>query len=175
VEPLHNIQLFIETYRFIRSHVCNPGMEERVFQQTTLQTPWPLIPAGSSAGAVMPFKLCNAPKLHCSSCQWHPYSILLLCLLGFPTPPRTTLEVGWWPQRPEPQSAASMTVLWSFHTWNLQGQISDWFYCGLEQITWRWSRVLVSIWLSVGRAIKVMLTFFKDRLAQWMMVRGGNI
>jgi hypothetical protein len=36
----------------------------------------------------------------------------------------------------EPQSAASVAVLWSFHTWNLQGQISPTdFYCSLEQMT----------------------------------------
>jgi hypothetical protein len=52
----------------------------------------------------------------------------------------------------EPQSTASMAVLRSFHTWNLQGQISltD-FYCGLEQITCGDGllSVPVSIYLSV--------------------------
>lgn len=47
------------------------------------------------------------------------------------------LEVGWWPSTPlEPQSAATMHLLRSFHTWNLQGQISPTdFYRGLEQLT----------------------------------------
>jgi len=47
------------------------------------------------------------------------------------------LEVGWWPSTPlEPQSAASMAVLQSFHISNLQGQISPTdFYRGLEQMT----------------------------------------
>jgi len=47
------------------------------------------------------------------------------------------LEVGWWPSTPlEPQSAASMAVLRSFHILNLQGQVSPTdFYQSLEQIT----------------------------------------
>jgi hypothetical protein len=47
------------------------------------------------------------------------------------------LEAGWWPSTPlEPQSAASMAVLRSFHILNLQGQISPTdFYRSLEQMT----------------------------------------
>ena len=47
------------------------------------------------------------------------------------------LEAGWWPSTPlEPQSAASMAVLRSFHISNLQGQIAPTdFYRGLEQMT----------------------------------------
>jgi CxC2 like cysteine cluster associated with KDZ transposases len=54
-----------------------------------------------------------------------------------PLPREQLLEVGWWPSTPlEPQSAASMAVLRSFHAWNLQGQISPTdFYRGLEQLT----------------------------------------
>src|SRR5882757_2446082 len=56
---------------------------------------------------------------------------------GAPTPREQLLEAGWWPSTPlEPQSAASMAVLRSFHILNLQGQIppTD-FYRSLEQMT----------------------------------------
>ncbi|KAF8222307.1 hypothetical protein L208DRAFT_1077656, partial [Tricholoma matsutake] len=53
-----------------------------------------------------------------------------------PTPCEQLLEAGWWPSTPlEPQSVASMAVLWSFHILNLQGQISPTdFYQSLEQM-----------------------------------------
>ena len=59
------------------------------------------------------------------------------CDAALATPREQLLEVGWWPSTPlEPQSAATMTVLRSFHIWNLQGQISPTdFYRGLEQMT----------------------------------------
>jgi hypothetical protein len=53
-----------------------------------------------------------------------------------PTPCKQLLEASWWPSTPlEPQSAASMAVLQSFHILNLQGQIAltD-FYRSLEQM-----------------------------------------
>lgn len=56
---------------------------------------------------------------------------------GAPPPRDQLLEVGWWPATPrEPQSAATMRLLRSFHVWNLQGHISPTdFYRGLEQLT----------------------------------------
>ena len=56
---------------------------------------------------------------------------------GAPTHREQLLEAGWWPSTPlEPQSAASMAVLRSFHILNLQGQISPTdFYRSLEQMT----------------------------------------
>ena len=73
----------------------------------------------------------------------------------FPSACKQLLEVGWWPSTPlEPQSTALMTILQSFYTWNLQGQIflTD-FYYGLKQITCDdgLSSVPVSIYLSVGQ------------------------
>jgi hypothetical protein len=56
---------------------------------------------------------------------------------GAPAHRNQLLEVGWWPSTPlEPQTAATMNVLRSFHIFNLQGQISPTdFYRGLEQMT----------------------------------------
>ncbi|KAF8233688.1 hypothetical protein L208DRAFT_1265416, partial [Tricholoma matsutake] len=78
------------------------------------------------------------------------------CDANLVTPCEQLLEIGWWPSTPlEPQSAATMTVLWSFHIWNLQGQISPTdFDCALEQMTNGdgLSHVPVSLSTSVGAA-----------------------
>ena len=67
----------------------------------------------------------------------HTINLDFCCCDGAPLPWEQLLEVGWWPSTPlEPQSAASMTVLRSFHVWNLQGQITPTdFYRSLEQLT----------------------------------------
>jgi len=58
-----------------------------------------------------------------------------------------------------------MTILRSFHIWNLQGQISPTdFYCGLEQVTNEDGLLRVPV-CGCG-----MLMPLKDRLTQWMLM-----
>jgi hypothetical protein len=129
--------------------------KNRFFQQTTLQSLGLCIQLGHPLGQSCPFRA----RTHQNFVVIHVNGIHLINLdfcacSGSPTPREQLLEVGWWLSTPlEPQSTASMTVLRSFHTWNLQGQISltD-FYCGLEQMTCGdgLSSVLVSIYLYVA-------------------------
>lgn len=125
------------------------------FQRTTLQTLGLRIQLGHPLGQSCPFRA----RAHQNFVVIHVNGIHLINLdfcacSGSPTPREQLLEVGWWPSTPlEPQSAASMAVLRSFHTWNLQGQISSTdFYRGLEQMTCGngLSSVPVSIYLFVA-------------------------
>lgn len=87
-------------------------------------------------------------------------------------PHEQLLEVGWWPSMPlKLQSAASMIVLWLFHTWNLQGQISPTdFYHGLEQITCSNGLLVVPVSINLFCSLGLSLMFSKDHLAQWMLM-----
>jgi len=108
------------------------------FQRTTLQSLGLRVQLGHPLGQPCPFRA----RAHQSFVVIHVNGVHLINLdfcacSDSPLPREQLLEVGWWPSTPlEPQSAASMTVLRSFHAWNLQGQISSTdFYRGLEQMT----------------------------------------
>ena len=108
------------------------------FQRTTLQSLGLRIQLGHPLGQLCPFRA----RAHQNFVVIHVNGIHLINLdfcscSNSPTPREQVLEIGWWPSTPlEPQSTASMTVLRSFHTLNLQGQISSTdFYRGLEQMT----------------------------------------
>jgi len=92
---------------------------------------------------------------------------------GAPTHRKQLLEVGWWPSTLlESQTAATMSLLWSFHIWNLQGQISPTdFYYGLKQMTSGegLEDIPASCLWPLTRDITVLISF-KDRLAQWMLM-----
>ncbi|KAH9957063.1 hypothetical protein BGW80DRAFT_1129202, partial [Lactifluus volemus] len=67
----------------------------------------------------------------------HLVNISFCGCLGAATHCDQLLEVGWWPSTPlEPQTAATMSALRSFHITNLQGHVSptDFYRC-LEQTT----------------------------------------
>ena len=108
------------------------------FQQTTLQSLGLRVQLGHQPCQSCPFRV-QAHKdfvvIHINGI--HTISLDFCSCPNSPTPPEQLLEVGWWPSTPlEPQSAASMAVLRSFHAWNLQGQLSPTdFYRGLEQMT----------------------------------------
>lgn len=126
------------------------------FQQTTLQSLGLRVQLGHPLGQPCPFRA----RAHHGFVVIHINGIHLINLdfcacTGSPLPREQLLEVGWWPSTPlDPQSAASMAVLRSFHTWNLQGQVSPTdFYRGLEQMTCGdgLSSVPVSNYLSIGQ------------------------
>ncbi|KIL56755.1 hypothetical protein M378DRAFT_88857, partial [Amanita muscaria Koide BX008] len=66
----------------------------------------------------------------------HQINISFCGCIKAPHPRQQLLEVGWWPSTPrDPQTAATMNVLRTFHILNLQGQIAPTdFYRGLEQL-----------------------------------------
>jgi CxC2 like cysteine cluster associated with KDZ transposases len=138
-EPLHHIQVLILKLIILFAHLSTmQEWKNEFFQRTTLQTLGLRIQLGHPLGQLCPFRA----RAHQNFVVIHVNGIHLLNLdfcgcSEFPTPREQLLEVGWWPSTPlEPQSAASMAVLQSFHTWNLQGQISSTdFYRGLEQMT----------------------------------------
>jgi hypothetical protein len=138
-EPLHHIQVLIVKLIILFAHLSTmQEWKNEFFQRTTLQTLGLRIQLGHPLGQLCPFRA----RAHQNFVVIHVNGIHLLNLdfcgcSESPTPREQLLEVGWWPSTPlEPQSAASMAVLRSFHTWNLQGQISSTdFYRGLEQMT----------------------------------------
>jgi hypothetical protein len=140
------------------------------FQQATLQSLGLCIQLGHPLEQLCPFQA----RVHQNFVVIHVNGIHLLNLdfctcSDSPTPHEQLLEVGWWPSTPlEPQSAASMAVLCSFHTWNLQGQISltD-FYRGLEQMTCDdgLSSVPVSIYLFVTWNLQGNANIFQGLLS----------
>jgi CxC2 like cysteine cluster associated with KDZ transposases len=155
-----------------------PAMQEwknGFFQRTTLQSLGLCIQLGHPLGQSCPFRARahqNFVVIHVNSI--HVINLDFCACSNSPTPREQLLEVGWWPSTPlEPQSAASMTVLRSFHTWNLQGQISPTdFYRGLEQMTCGdgLSSVPVSICLYIPWDHHSNADIFKDHLAQWMLM-----
>lgn len=66
----------------------------------------------------------------------HQVNINFCGCIEAPPPRQQLLEVGWWPSTPkDPQTAATMNVLRTFHVLSLQGQIAPTdFYRGLEQL-----------------------------------------
>jgi hypothetical protein len=149
--------------------------ERGFFQRTTHQSLGLRIQLGHKCGISCPFRTPGHKDfvvLHVNGI--HVLNIDFCGCDGALAAHGQLLEVGWWPSTPlEPQSAASMAILRSFHVLNLQGQISPMdFYRGLEQMTCGdgLSRVPVSMLFYHMFCITDLWTLSKDRLSQWMLV-----
>jgi hypothetical protein len=159
---------------FFPTHQCTQEWKNGFFQRTTLQKLGHRVQLGHAPGVSCPFRtrghkdfvIIDISGIHTIEVDF------CGCDAALATPREQLLEVGWWPSTPlEPQSAATMTVLRSFHIWNLQGQISPTdFYRGLEQMTNGDGLSRVPVCGSIDCCGCGMLTPRKDRLTQWMLM-----
>ena len=140
-EPLHIIEVICNGFRCRPSYLMYLILQEwknSYFQTRTLQSLGLCVQLGHQAGQSCPFRICahkDFVVIHVNGV--HVINLDFCCCDSAPSLREQLLEVGWWPSTPlEPQSAASMSVLRSFHIWNLQGQVTPTdFYRGLEQLT----------------------------------------
>lgn len=142
------------------------------FHKVTLQSLGLRVQLGHQMGTLCPF--CTRGHKDFVVLHLNGIHVINLDFCGCPgaLPFRNQLlEMGWWPSTPlEPQSAATMDVLRSFHIWNLQGHIAPTdFYRGLEQITCGDGLVSLPVSFSL-LMLEYYLMSSKDRLAQWMLM-----